>query len=148
MPSLLLIIALFHLWWKENLVQHQKVSKYYENECRLILVCWILWWSSLFVPLDSKYILQANLLKKSYLFTLKLCNYTLSHMLISMVMFRIFYTCNNATFSDFHVTYSHFHATFNRQLLSQSTPSWMLQQPYIRIWSMYFIACYSPHSMQ
>ena len=25
--------ALFHLWWKEDLVKHQKVSKYYENDC-------------------------------------------------------------------------------------------------------------------
>ena len=25
----------FHLWWKENLVKHQKVSKYYKNDCRL-----------------------------------------------------------------------------------------------------------------
>ena len=23
----------FYLWWKENLVEHQKVSKYYENDC-------------------------------------------------------------------------------------------------------------------
>ena len=23
----------FHLWGKENLVKHQKVSKYYENYC-------------------------------------------------------------------------------------------------------------------
>ena len=25
--------ALFHLWWKEDLVKHQKVSKYYEKDC-------------------------------------------------------------------------------------------------------------------
>ena len=25
--------ALFRLWGKENLVKHQKVSKYYENDC-------------------------------------------------------------------------------------------------------------------
>ena len=25
--------ASFHLWEKENLVKHQKVSKYYENDC-------------------------------------------------------------------------------------------------------------------
>ena len=25
--------ASFHLWWKENLVKYQKVSKYYENDC-------------------------------------------------------------------------------------------------------------------
>ena len=26
--------ASFHLWWKENLVKHQKVSKYIKNGCR------------------------------------------------------------------------------------------------------------------
>ena len=25
---------MFHLSWKENLVKHEKVSKYYENNCR------------------------------------------------------------------------------------------------------------------
>ena len=25
----------FHLWGKKNLVKHQKVSKYYENDCSL-----------------------------------------------------------------------------------------------------------------
>ena len=25
---------LFHLWWKENFAKHQKVSKYYETDCR------------------------------------------------------------------------------------------------------------------
>ena len=24
----------FHLWWKENLVKHGKVSKYYQTDCR------------------------------------------------------------------------------------------------------------------
>ena len=27
---------MFHLWWKEYLVKHQKVSKYYQTDCRLI----------------------------------------------------------------------------------------------------------------
>ena len=27
--------VLFHLWWKENLLNHQKVSKYYEHDCGL-----------------------------------------------------------------------------------------------------------------
>ena len=26
--------ALFHLWWKENLLNHQKVSRYYKHSCR------------------------------------------------------------------------------------------------------------------
>ena len=25
----------FHLWWKENLVKHWKVSKYYETDCSI-----------------------------------------------------------------------------------------------------------------
>ena len=29
--------ASFHLWWKENLVKHQKVSKYYKNDCSILL---------------------------------------------------------------------------------------------------------------
>ena len=28
--------ASFHLWGKENLVKHQKVSKCYENRCMLL----------------------------------------------------------------------------------------------------------------
>ena len=27
--------ASFHWWWKENLVKHQRASKYYENDCRI-----------------------------------------------------------------------------------------------------------------
>ena len=30
--------ASFHLWRKENLVKHQKVSKYYKNDCRYQIV--------------------------------------------------------------------------------------------------------------
>ena len=26
--------ALFHLWWKENLDKYQKVSNYYDHDCR------------------------------------------------------------------------------------------------------------------
>ena len=29
-------LASFQFWWKENLVKHQKVSKYYEDDCRFI----------------------------------------------------------------------------------------------------------------
>ena len=31
----------FHLWWKENLVKHQKLSKYYETDCRTGLFTYI-----------------------------------------------------------------------------------------------------------
>ena len=27
--------ALFHFWWKEDLVKHQRFPKYYENDCSL-----------------------------------------------------------------------------------------------------------------
>ena len=26
--------ASFHFWWEKKLVKHQKISKYYENDCR------------------------------------------------------------------------------------------------------------------
>ena len=43
--------ASFHLWWKENLVEHRKFSKYYDHDCRsnIFLCCVILkkfWWPS------------------------------------------------------------------------------------------------------
>ena len=31
--------ALFHLWWKENLLNHQNVSKYYEHDYGFGAVC-------------------------------------------------------------------------------------------------------------
>ena len=30
--------ASFHLWSKENIIKHKKVSKYYEHDCKLPLV--------------------------------------------------------------------------------------------------------------
>ena len=49
--------ALCHLWWNENLVKHQRVSKHYENDCRSCFIfsssddCF--WWICIFltVPL-------------------------------------------------------------------------------------------------
>ena len=32
--------ASFYLLWQEKLVKHQKVSKYYENDCRLGHLLW------------------------------------------------------------------------------------------------------------
>ena len=32
--------ASFHLWWKENLVKHWKVSKYYETDCSKTIYYW------------------------------------------------------------------------------------------------------------
>ena len=28
--------ASFHFWWKENLVKHQNLTKYYENDCTVV----------------------------------------------------------------------------------------------------------------
>ena len=28
--------ASFHLWWNENLVRYQKISKYYQNDCKYV----------------------------------------------------------------------------------------------------------------
>ena len=33
--------AFFHLWWKENLVKYQKISKYYENYCPQTFFCFL-----------------------------------------------------------------------------------------------------------
>ena len=36
--------AFFHLWRKKKLVKHQKVSKHYDHDCRLVRVNSISWW--------------------------------------------------------------------------------------------------------
>ena len=28
----------FHLWWQEYLLKHKQVSRYYENDCRSVLL--------------------------------------------------------------------------------------------------------------
>ena len=38
-PCLLLIIML-RLWWKESLIKHQKISKYYDHDCSY-LICFV-----------------------------------------------------------------------------------------------------------
>ena len=43
--------ASFHLWWKENMLNHQRVSKYYELGCRFI---------SLGIFLFCRYIFQIS----------------------------------------------------------------------------------------
>ena len=52
---------MFHLRFKENLVKHQKVSKYYKNDCRHILY--------LQVRPDHDLIYYLNLLKDVSFFT-------------------------------------------------------------------------------
>ena len=54
--------ALLHFWCKENLVKHQKVSKYYENDCS---------YKSLYVDVDCNgkisFQLLTNVIKNSIL---------------------------------------------------------------------------------
>ena len=52
--------TLFHLWWKEYLVEHRKVWKYYETDC-------LKYFMFLFMLL-----LAAEMVKKNLIFRLKL----------------------------------------------------------------------------
>ena len=54
-----------HLWWKENLVKHRKVSKYYETDCRLVRICISQWWCWLFLFLTQNTISGQIWLKKT-----------------------------------------------------------------------------------
>ena len=36
----------FHLWWKKNLVKHQKASKYYEKDCSSVWSVWNSIWNA------------------------------------------------------------------------------------------------------
>ena len=46
----------FHLWWKENLVKHRKVSKYYETDCRAFFIICHISPTKLNVILTNKYL--------------------------------------------------------------------------------------------
>ena len=57
--------ASFHLWWKENLLNHQKVSKYYEHGCLQNLL-------SLFMSLLTALVVQnSHILAEIYFIFLK-----------------------------------------------------------------------------
>ena len=56
----------FQLWWKENLVKLQQVSKYYENDC---LQKFLLLFMSL---LQIKFVKNCHLLTKIYFILLKI----------------------------------------------------------------------------
>ena len=45
----------FHLWWKKNLGKHQKVLKYYENDCSLNLI-WSLFLLDQFICVLASYL--------------------------------------------------------------------------------------------
>ena len=38
-----------YLWWIESVIKYVKVPKYYDQDCRLIRMCTIQWWCSLFL---------------------------------------------------------------------------------------------------
>ena len=66
--------ASFHLWWKENLVIHQRVSKYYENDCRKTKPLIINNMSAIFFSLFSvvsRNLMQSMLSKEQLLKLLK-----------------------------------------------------------------------------
>ena len=55
----------FHLWRKENLVKHEKVSKYYENDCLQNFL-------SLFMSLlTAKFVRNSHTDARIYFFFLK-----------------------------------------------------------------------------
>ena len=45
--------ASFYLWPKENLEKHQKVSKYYENDCRYQIFLTMTWFINIFFPMSD-----------------------------------------------------------------------------------------------
>ena len=55
----------FHLWGKENLVKHQKLSKYYENDC---LQNFLLLFMSL---LTAKFVKNSHIWARVYFIFLK-----------------------------------------------------------------------------
>ena len=57
--------ALFHLWKKKNLVEYQKVSKYYDHDCLQIFLL-------LFMSLLTVSIVQSNhILAETYFIFMK-----------------------------------------------------------------------------
>ena len=55
----------FHLWRRKNLVKHEKVSKYYENDCLQNLL-------SLFMSLlTAKFVRNSHIDARIYFFFLK-----------------------------------------------------------------------------
>ena len=48
-----------YMWWKENLVKHQKVSKYYNHDCPQNFI--LLFMPSLKVPIVKKVIFWLEL---------------------------------------------------------------------------------------
>ena len=51
----------FHLWWKKNLVEHEKVSKYYDQDCRKLIFERFL----LKLATESTYIFQSQFYKQT-----------------------------------------------------------------------------------
>ena len=68
--------ASFHLWWKENLLKHQKVSEYCESGCRLhVFIFWecccLLDFYKMFMKLSNLLCMNFEILKTSDLYRFK-----------------------------------------------------------------------------
>ena len=55
----------FHLWWKENLVKLQQISKYYEKDCLHIFLLLLMSW------LKTKFVKKSHICGKIYFIFLK-----------------------------------------------------------------------------
>ena len=64
---------LFHLWWKENLVNHQKVSKYYENDCRICLHKFLKFLRYFLISYDPKSYVGRQLVNSFFVQAIKFC---------------------------------------------------------------------------
>ena len=52
----------FYLWWKENLVKHWKVWKYYETDCTFLYFCEICWFWNLWSHHRHCFIMKVTLM--------------------------------------------------------------------------------------
>ena len=62
--SLLVIRLRFSFGQKKKLLNHQKVSKFYENDCRPISMCWIQWRWLFYLFLAGSTLFGANFVQK------------------------------------------------------------------------------------
>ena len=73
--------AMFHLWWKENLAKHEKVSKNYENDCQQNFILLLM---SL---LRAAIVKKCHFLARTYFYLSKTCPRKLENLVISHLDF-------------------------------------------------------------
>ena len=118
--------ASFHLWWKENLVKHQKVSKYYENDCRLFQICRIQWWCSVlpfFYP-EIVFLSKSGPQIQKCQYKLKFATQTNSNIQNSMVLFRFSVSALQFLFEE---SIYHFDVTWliSQQFITENWNQWL-----------------------